>query len=506
MIPVGALIVGISNSLAADYMLETLVLNPLQLKKDGTIIQGVLFFDTSLSVNEWIIRDVEGREWPRYSSPVDERNCLVFFDESRCRGSDVKMPQDAVFLLTVGPQMCKDKLMQAAGRARLLGKGQTLCLLGMNDVTVKIRKACGYQNQDCRDVTTLQALQWVMKNTIAATEDGMKEWGLQGGLFCITEGKGEEEFALLNEQISLEDLYNHPFNSQVMNNVHKNSCKMLMTHRKGKKLSGEKLLLMTQIDSRIECYGSDFEISKTFIDGECERELEIEREKELEEEKQYLCVTARLEEDWNYSIILENTKVSSALRAIGIKCLTDVVQDYIGSKLKDIPWNLMGNIQCTRNFIETIVMNNTAQNIQEYLRPVDVLLYFPTQDNLLLMLSEREADSILSLMWTKEGKAASERTGVRLIHLSYMRKDIPDDARINFSWAICNHELRFSEWRKVALIQLFNGDTTYNKHQKKNLEIVLKEIAAKKAALLIPNMRGLQFNLPRSDLDIACGY
>jgi hypothetical protein len=65
-----------------------------------------------------------GRKYDLHrNSPIKENEAFVLFDENRCRGADMMLNQDAKALLTLGPKMCKDKLMQAAGRLRMLDKG-----------------------------------------------------------------------------------------------------------------------------------------------------------------------------------------------------------------------------------------------------------------------------------------------------------------------------------------------------------------------------------------------
>ena len=52
----------------------------------------------------WLVRDFIGREWElKVNSPLKEKDCFVFFDESRCRGADMKLLPNAVGLLTLGP-------------------------------------------------------------------------------------------------------------------------------------------------------------------------------------------------------------------------------------------------------------------------------------------------------------------------------------------------------------------------------------------------------------------
>lgn len=128
--------------------------------------QGVCYFDTDQ--RQWVIDDIQGRSLPRHASPIAERDAFVISDEARCRGADLKLKQQAVGLLTVAQGVCKDKLMQAAGRLRQLGRGQTLRLVGLPDVTDKVIAAnsglaCNSSGSSgSSSITMTQVLQWVM--------------------------------------------------------------------------------------------------------------------------------------------------------------------------------------------------------------------------------------------------------------------------------------------------------------------------------------------------------
>jgi hypothetical protein len=106
LIDAGALLTGVSNYDAAKYLTGR--------KSLGKFYKGVVFFHNDK--REWCVRDFEGQEWPKYCSPLAEKDCFVIFDERRCRGADMKLKSSAAAVLTLGPNMCKDKLMQAAGR------------------------------------------------------------------------------------------------------------------------------------------------------------------------------------------------------------------------------------------------------------------------------------------------------------------------------------------------------------------------------------------------------
>ena len=206
---------------AAAYLLQRL---------DKGHFKGVCYFDAV--ARQWTILDMRGRRLPRGVSPVAERDTFTIYDDARCRGADLQLRRDAVGLLTLGPRLCKDKLMQSAGRLRQLGRGQGLRFVGTADVADKIRSACGLRaptvsSSPCLSspppvsmpllsrllfpfrcvgwqpgssptgpadvpapcaeaVTSRHVLQWVMDNTVHATEEGIIEWARQGLHYAAT--------------------------------------------------------------------------------------------------------------------------------------------------------------------------------------------------------------------------------------------------------------------------------------------------------------------------------
>ncbi|KAF1936190.1 hypothetical protein EJ02DRAFT_481790 [Clathrospora elynae] len=70
----------------------------------------------------------KGADIPLVASPFAENleNCLVYLDESHCRGTDLKLPPKARAAVTLGLHLTKDALVQAAMRLRLLGTTQSV--------------------------------------------------------------------------------------------------------------------------------------------------------------------------------------------------------------------------------------------------------------------------------------------------------------------------------------------------------------------------------------------
>ena len=125
---------------------------------------------------------------PRHSSPIAEHQTFVIFDDARCRGADLKLRLDAVGLLTLGPDMCKDKLMQAAGQLRQLGQGQGLHFAASADVVAKICACNGLRDLAgaAAGGTPRAVLRWVMDNMVDATLHGVAHWASQGLHFTST--------------------------------------------------------------------------------------------------------------------------------------------------------------------------------------------------------------------------------------------------------------------------------------------------------------------------------
>jgi hypothetical protein len=60
----------------------------------------------------------------------------------------MKMDRNALAVLTLGPKMCKDKFMQAAGRMRQLEAGQKIHIVAQDDVDDSIQALNTQEEQE----------------------------------------------------------------------------------------------------------------------------------------------------------------------------------------------------------------------------------------------------------------------------------------------------------------------------------------------------------------------
>ena len=289
LIDAGGLVAGVDNSDAATYLLSIL---------DPKAFQGVVFFDTAKH-SEWRVRDQRGREWPLSKSPIRERDAFVYFDDSRCRGADMRLKSDAVGMLTLGPGMFKDKLMQAAGRMRGLDKGQGVFLVGAGDVTQHIRRVSQLDDPTAA-LTSKHVLQWAMSNTVASVApEGLANWASQGLLFC--RAHKAPDYALVDDALDLATLYHKPLASEQLQEIFTGLVASLTSRRKAHPLASDMQGLLAAIGRRVQEFGLEHQVIATGLDEECEREIENEKKVQEETEKHAPRTRARAEVDWDYA-------------------------------------------------------------------------------------------------------------------------------------------------------------------------------------------------------------
>ena len=260
---------------------------------------------------------------------------------------------------------------------------------------------------------------------------------------------------------------------------------------------------VTSIENHAEKYGRGTEILTSSLDEECERELEQEEEQEEEVERQYTKMMANAEVDWPICPMVLND-IGTLLSQTTIVSLTDAVSEHVEpNELREIDWCLGGEhnlVYMTSNFLRTV----RSDDLSMYLRTVDA---FALVDGAVVLLSDREADTLLDAEWTAaESTLAAraprwERVPIILLHISYNARADDDVLMDRRSDAVASPVPK----KVIGLVQLFNGNTMF--HHPLAHDAVRKALlnqSARDATLKLPSLRGLDKFIAGSHLALLC--
>ncbi len=373
LVDAGALLAGKPNREIAEVLREKLLGMPPQECR----YRGVVFFDVKFG--HWRVLALDRQEWPKSASPIPERECFALFDEIRCRGADLKLAHDTVAVVTVGAKMCKDKLMQAAGRMRRLTEGQKLVFAPSSDVVVQIRDMTGQAGNSDAKINVVQVLEWVMRNTVQATMYGMIMHTEKGMVYASS--LKSRNFAKLEDVLDLQESYNPAVRVEQVCSIIQRRVSVF----EGKLAEGqpcaESQALMQKVLDRSQAFGSDFDHQVNVYDEECERELEREQEQEEEQEIDIKEMLPLDHSEWDYSSLLTAEGVS-ALRGLHRH---KTVAAFLSEKVRTSGQDRLGHILwpktiiCTKNFMETVGWKDMPANavdsgfvLNEFLRPAEV--------------------------------------------------------------------------------------------------------------------------------------
>lgn len=456
LIDVGGLMAGVENQEAAMYLAEKMMHDP------GSF-RGVVYYEPTLG--NWSVFELKDkRHQPLRSSSLSEAECFVYFDESRCRGSNMKMLINASALVTLEPKLTKDKFLQGCARMRQLRPdGQTIILAGTAEVL-------------STDSTIVSVLQQIILNTIEKNQKGLIQW--------FERGMDHEKFPEpIPTDCSLEYMYSRDvkeydsldsyLDDSIEHDASSTKAKQLVEHCKE--------------------IGSNINIKVSQLSEECERELEHEEEREEEKEEQLQEYKPHAEEDWEYEDVFK--RPGRLFNSYFLK-LADVIFERLGSPMSDIQWN--NKLYCTPNFWNTV---QHCQNPSRFLRSVNTIL--AASDGRVVLISEYETDKLLPIWW-----AINENNSYTF--QQYYRTSQKTCPMIlqHLSMVVSNQGIGKDSLNKLPTdvltsLKLFRGYVDYGSNEEQNALAKLFNKPNVRSAiqhLLIIRER-LRF-LDRSDLDI----
>ncbi|KAJ1300148.1 hypothetical protein OPQ81_011901 [Rhizoctonia solani] len=114
---------------------EELVRCWLSLRPD---IEGAVYFNDR---DELVVLPQNGTPVLLNTSSFAQRldKCIVYLDDGHTRGTDLKLPRETRALVTLGPKVTKDRLLQGCMRMRKLGHGQSVIFAAPPEIDTQIR-------------------------------------------------------------------------------------------------------------------------------------------------------------------------------------------------------------------------------------------------------------------------------------------------------------------------------------------------------------------------------
>ncbi|QDS69602.1 hypothetical protein FKW77_008638 [Venturia effusa] len=342
-------------------------------------------------------------------SPLRDRldNTLIFLDQVRTRGTDLKMPSGTKAAVLLGPRLRKDPLIQACMRMRKLGMGHTLMFVAPPDCHRSILLSAGTPPDQA--ITSIDVVKWTIEQTISTLQKDASLWVLQGAEYvhrestlnrhigkglidgesdpshdCVTQFLQEIE---LPESRSLVELYNYHAPDQCFV---KAKLVAIKDHR-----------FARQLHHTWSIIGSN-EFSASAMQQEVERQVSIEIEKEevVEHPSSIQALTPLLSpgvKEFVRTGQLPNkprAAKDASNSAIYPASLMMERTSALPNK-KDKVWNPK-NIFVTRDFVETIDAAKSAR-LDPYLRRVRWILASLVSGEILI-ISPHEANDQLEII------------------------------------------------------------------------------------------------------------
>ena len=432
---------------------------------------GFVFFDTSLE--SWTVYEFDSRiALPLHNSSLTETECFVYFDESRCRGSDLKLGDGASAVVTLAAGLTKDKFLQGAARMRKLRPGmQSLVLVGTHEAIVQ-------------DMTARDVLQNILDNTVRVVSQELTtfyERGLEHAKFP----------APVSEDLELDELYGgkscvYDDFASFIDAQHESHSYQTSTAR-------------AETIEYCKTIGSGMPVHSTKLSQECERELEEEVLCEME--FKYTTQSPFAQEDWDYE------KAFTDPQSLFGRNIFTPLHSFVGTHLlannkgveqfSAIKWS--PKLHCTSNFFKTISSCGPSDDLSNYLRLVNAMLVL--QDGSVVLISAYELDKLLPYWWRsspqrKRLRESGKKTAASLQHLFQY-----DGDSLKPNLKLGSEEIEICA-AVLASIKLFSGSVKFSDKALRELKKAFCNVRDRQGLILrFLGMRDRVCFFDRSSLD-----
>ncbi|KAK6595662.1 hypothetical protein H4I96_09981 [Botrytis cinerea] len=349
ILDVGAQVLELKNEEVASRWLAQLPINE---------VQAAVFFDSS---DELCVLNRDGVTEPLTISPFAKQMdlCVVYLDESHTRGTDLKLPTNYRAIVTLGPDLNKDRLAQACMRMRKLGKGQSVLFCAPKDIKRKIIHCTNLTQSD--QIEVKHVLLWCIRNTLDQVRKSVVPWAIQGKrhyerLEALDANPGIVPGSVQEDEVqSLEERYG--------TGKEKADGRWLAdtAPKKDMKYSAE----LISIRNKCAQFGFNSFAGASLYE---EQERELQPEKELEIQREHAPSLPALKHNLHADVMnLATTGIMVHSARSGFLPAFDIFKDTSAKGLFDISkWPR--DLWVTRDFAQTV---RSFGKIDSFLRPVN---------------------------------------------------------------------------------------------------------------------------------------
>ncbi|KAM3434565.1 hypothetical protein NHJ13734_005956 [Beauveria thailandica] len=450
ILDVGAQVLELTNIQVAKRWLELLPVEKNQ--------EAVVFFDDD---DDICVIDRKGVVERLQTSPYAEQldRCLVFLDQAHTRGTDLRLPEHYRAAVTLGPDITKDRLVQACMRMRKLGHGQSVVFCVSGEMQSRIHMATSKPSDS--DVGVDDVLMWAVTETHADLRRLMPLWAIQGARFYhqkttwdsattengITLTKVQAQAFLEEEAQTIENRYRPASQTAETDATLSSFANMTLAE-------GEDSPLRS-IQNRCDEFGiSHFRSAALQEEQEKELAPEIEQERQIERPPTMLPAKHELHEDVKGIVTTGRIKLkSAALRPAFFALDTTSVADWID--LSSFPDDLL----VTVDYARTVQLRTSGASADSFQRPIQWILT-GLDPSKAVIISPYEAHHLIPQL-TKPGSRArlhlyAPRATLGMQPLDLLRLyTVPDTA--NKYWELSRH-LRLQ-------LNLFAGQLYFGSYQ-----------------------------------------
>jgi hypothetical protein len=363
------------------------------LRMRNSDIQAVVYFeDEELSVIDRSFR-IESFQTSPYAKMLD--SCVIYLDEAHTRGTDLKLPRHYRAALTLGSQLSKDRLTQAAMRMRKLGHGQAVTFIVPAEIQTKIYERTG--KSPSSQIDSHDVLSWAIGETWLDLKKSLPLWAVQGERF-------ERHKHLMNGANTTKDDATAFLENEAVD---------LETRYKPRTRDTDRFAQLSNWDmfnpniKKIVARCHDFEamnFGSATLSEEQERELapEIEEERQIERPPRLEARKHELHKALKCLVTTGNLSAASGAWKPAFQALSTTSAGRL-TNLKDFPADLLATI----DFMYTVKVppgSTRASFISDsYQRPVQFVLSVPDPHrpgtiSKLIVISPHEANELMPLI------------------------------------------------------------------------------------------------------------